>query len=105
MIHVSHLDFDFFEYLPQQNVLRGRRTKVTYEVGSRLKVVVVRVDEEKRRFDFAPSGEAKAVAQPKKSRAKGGKRGRKSSSGKRGNRSKADGNKKGNRGKKGKKKS
>ena len=102
MIHVSHLDFDFFEYLPQQNVLRGRRTKVTYEVGSRLKVVVVRVDEEKRRFDFAPSGEAKAVGKAKRRKAKGGKRGRKSRSGKH-DRSKADGNKKGKQGKKGQK--
>ncbi len=58
MIHLSNLTDDFFDYDPKRNELRGRRTKATYTVGSRLKVVIVRVDARKRFLDFAPAGMA-----------------------------------------------
>ncbi len=55
LIHVSQLSQDFFDFIAGRQELCGRRSHVVYRVGSRLKVIIVRVDSEKRQFDFAPA--------------------------------------------------
>ena len=54
LIHVSELTFDFFDYDPARTRLVGRRTGTTLQVGEYVNVIISRVDESRRRLDFAP---------------------------------------------------
>jgi len=69
MIHVSELGYDFFDYDPVRNSMHGRRTGSVFAVGDRLKVIISRIDQERKLLDFAPS-EQPAPPAPQK----GGKR-------------------------------
>jgi ribonuclease R len=54
MIHVSSLDDDFYDYNPMRQEMKGRHNQVAFGIGTTLKVVVARVDMDKRMLDFAP---------------------------------------------------
>ena len=54
LVHVSHLDDDFYDFNPKAMELRGRRTGKAYRIGDRFQVIVAKVDFEKRQLDFQP---------------------------------------------------
>lgn len=79
MIHISHLDYDFFDYDPARMELRGRQTGATISMGTELAVIIARVNVAKRFLDFVL-----ADAKPRKVRSKSPKSGRSYESGRRG---------------------
>jgi len=56
LIHVSSLGKDFFEFDATRQRFIGRQSRATYQLGSKLTVVVSRVDAYRRMIDFAPVG-------------------------------------------------
>jgi ribonuclease R len=56
LVHVSALDDDHYEHLPERHALRGRRTRRMLRVGDPLSVRVAAVSIERRQIDFAPAG-------------------------------------------------
>lgn len=54
LVHVSDMDDDFYDFFPERNELKGRRTGRRLKIGDRLKVVVSRVDASRHWVDFAP---------------------------------------------------
>jgi ribonuclease R len=58
MVHVSTLGDDFYFYDEATHTLEGRRTRRRYRLGDGVKVVVVRVDLQRRQLDF------RVVAEP-----------------------------------------
>lgn len=67
LVHVSSLKDDFYHYSEETQSLVGERTRRRFRIGDRLKVVLERVDEEKRRVDFVLEEEA-VTPQPKEQR-------------------------------------
>jgi ribonuclease R len=57
MIHVSQLTEDFYDYDPARNELRGHAGGV-YAFGDTVEVVIARVDQTRRLFDFVPVANA-----------------------------------------------
>jgi ribonuclease R len=93
MIHVSSLDDDFYDYNPMRQEMKGRHNDVSFGIGTTLKVVVARVDMDKRMLDFAPVLDTLAagsgVRPPKNQSGKSGKKGK----GKKGKKPKGKGGK------------
>ncbi|MEK0445991.1 MAG: ribonuclease [Verrucomicrobiota bacterium] len=54
MIHVSALPGDFYVFDEAKLSFRGRRSRRRYSMGSKLDVIVCRVDMQKRHVDFMP---------------------------------------------------
>ncbi|HCN06824.1 MAG TPA: ribonuclease R [Lentisphaeria bacterium] len=54
MIHVSELRDDFFDFNPVRMELKGRRSGESYSIGTPVKVVIAKVDVERRLMDFFP---------------------------------------------------
>ncbi len=54
MIHVSELRDDFFDFNPVRMELKGRRSSESYTIGTPVKVVIAKVDVERRLMDFFP---------------------------------------------------
>jgi ribonuclease R len=52
LIHVSSLDNDFFVFDPVRRRLTGRRSHMSFGIGDRLAVQVLRVDPFKQQIDF-----------------------------------------------------
>ncbi len=76
LIHVSELDMDFFDFDPESLKLQGRRTGAVLTIGMSLNVHISRVDQARKRLDFAPSEPEELIpsqksGKPKKSGRKG----------------------------------
>ena len=54
MIHISELGQDYYHYRPEIMAIEGERTKVSYKIGDRLVVKVVRADLDTCRVDLLP---------------------------------------------------
>ena len=52
LVHVSTIDDDFYSFDDTRRRLVGKRTKRTFKIGDRIKVIVSRVDLFKRQVDF-----------------------------------------------------
>ena len=53
LLHVTELGNDYFNYDKSKHAMIGERTKLSYRLGDRLKVKVVRVDLETIKIDFS----------------------------------------------------
>ena len=62
LLHVTELGNDYFTYDKSKHAMIGERTSLSYRLGDRLKVKVVRVDLETIKIDFALEG---AESKPK----------------------------------------
>jgi ribonuclease R len=51
-VHVTSMADDFYRFVEQQHVLFGENTKKTYRLGDRVRVQVIRVDQELRQVDL-----------------------------------------------------
>src|SRR5258708_1430067 len=60
LVHISDLGQDYFQFDAAKHVLRGERSGVKYQLASRVRVKVVRVNLEQAKIDFT------LVAQPVK---------------------------------------
>ena len=56
LVHISTLLDDYFIYEEATHSLTGRRTRQRYRLGDKVKVIVVRVDLQRRQLDFRVSG-------------------------------------------------
>ena len=56
LLHVTELGNDYFTYDKSKHAMIGERTNLSYRLGDRLKVKVVRVDLETIKIDFALDG-------------------------------------------------
>lgn len=52
LVHVSSLDDDYYEYHENTRTLMGKRNRVCYRLGDKVRVVVSRVNPEERLIDF-----------------------------------------------------
>ncbi|MFA5192298.1 MAG: S1 RNA-binding domain-containing protein, partial [Verrucomicrobiia bacterium] len=52
LVHVSTIDDDFYTFDDVRRRLVGKRTRRTFKIGDRIKVIVSRVDLFKRQVDF-----------------------------------------------------
>ena len=52
LVHVSSLDDDYYNFLPEAYALVGDRSKRRFQIGDRVRVQVVRADKEERQIDF-----------------------------------------------------
>jgi ribonuclease R len=72
LLHVTELGNDYFTFDKSKHAMIGERTNLSYRLGDRLKVKVVRVDLETIKIDFSLEGAEKDVkkrkAQKKKSK-------------------------------------
>jgi ribonuclease R len=68
LVHVSGLRDDFYHFSEETQSLVGERTRRRFRIGDRLKVVLERVDEEKRRVDFVLEEAEQPPRQGKKRR-------------------------------------
>ncbi len=64
MISFSHLEDDYYKYVPAHYCLRGERTGKTYMLGDTLQVKLVHVSVHDRKIDFAPLGIFKREKKP-----------------------------------------
>ena len=60
MVHASTLDDDFYAYDSRAQTLSGRQQGHEYRLGDRVKVVVARVDVDRRQLDFRIAGSRSA---------------------------------------------
>jgi ribonuclease R len=51
-VHVSSMADDFYRFVEQQHALFGENTRKTYRLGDRVRVQVIRVDQELRQVDL-----------------------------------------------------
>ena len=63
LLHVTELGNDYFTYEKNKHAMIGERTNLSYRLGDRLKVKVVRVDLETTKIDFSLEG---SKSKPKK---------------------------------------
>jgi ribonuclease R len=52
LVHVSTMADDYYRFLEASHSLRGENTKKVYRLGDRVKVQVLRVDQERKQIDF-----------------------------------------------------
>ena len=52
LVHVSSMDDDYFEFVPESYSLVGERSKRRFRLGDRVRTRVARVNKEERRIDF-----------------------------------------------------
>lgn len=52
LVHVTSMQDDYYHFNPIANQLVGELTNKTFKIGTPVKIVVVRVDTDKRRIDF-----------------------------------------------------
>lgn len=71
LVHISSLQSDYYQYQEATHRLVGERTRVTYGLGDKLKIKVVRVSLDERKIDFEL-----ADGQTKKSDRGNGKKGK-----------------------------
>jgi ribonuclease R len=63
LVHISDLGQDYFQFDAAKHVLRGERSGVKYQLASRVKVKVVRVNLEQAKIDFTLVDEAKPATE------------------------------------------
>jgi ribonuclease R len=56
MVHISTLADDYYYYEEATHSLTGRRTSQRYRLGDKVRVVVARVDLQRRQLDFRVAG-------------------------------------------------
>ncbi|PHQ80895.1 MAG: ribonuclease R [Coxiella sp. (in: Bacteria)] len=52
LVHITALKNDYYHYDSTHHLLRGKKSGKSYQLGDRLKVLVARVDLDKRQIDF-----------------------------------------------------
>ena len=52
MVHISSMADDYYRYLESSHALRGENTRKVYRLGDKVRVQVVRVDQERRQIDL-----------------------------------------------------
>ncbi|SNB45849.1 ribonuclease R [Geobacter sp. DSM 9736] len=57
MVHVSTMPHDFYRYEEQQHAMIGERSRRTYRLGDRVRVIVAGASLERRQIDFVLAGE------------------------------------------------
>ena len=62
LVHVSTLTDDYYYFEEASHSLIGRRTRKRYRLGDKVKVNVVRVDQQRRQLDFRVAVKRKAAA-------------------------------------------
>ena len=82
LVPFSALNDDYYVYDEKHHLLRGETTRKTYRIGDRLEVVVVRVDTERLRIEFALDQEGNPDAVQKVRRKRKGKKHRSQRAGK-----------------------
>lgn len=56
MVHVSTLKNDYYDYLEKQHALVGQRSRETFRIGDKVRVLVAAVSLERRQVEFVLSG-------------------------------------------------
>jgi ribonuclease R len=79
LVHVSELADDFYDFEPARKELRGRRSGRVLALGTKLKVIIAKVDETRKRLDFAAVGFEAPTRDKKKKPSPSRRRGRKNS--------------------------
>ena len=64
MVHVSTLTDDYYYYEEATHSLTGRRSGQRYRLGDKVRVVVVRVDLQRRQLDFRIAGRPRQERTP-----------------------------------------
>jgi ribonuclease R len=81
LVHISTLEDDYYNFVPESFALVGSRSGRRFRVGDRVRIRVARADKEERQIDFqlleGPDGRASAGGGGKKGKGKGGGRSRK----------------------------
>ena len=52
LVHVSTLNNDWYEYRSRQNILLGRKSKMSYKIGDKIEVKIIKVDILKYQIDL-----------------------------------------------------
>lgn len=64
LVHINHMNEDYFNYIESHLLLIGERTGVTYRIGDRVRVKLIKVDVEAREIDFILAGDNVPVQRP-----------------------------------------
>jgi len=56
LVHISSLQSDYYQYQEAGHRLVGERTRITYCLGDKMKIKVVRVSLDERKIDFELAG-------------------------------------------------
>jgi ribonuclease R len=70
LVHISSLTDDFYRHDEEHHALFGQRTKKRYRLGDRVRVVVSRVDVQRRMLDFRLSPDQPEQAEPSRKQKK-----------------------------------
>lgn len=73
LVHINQMKEDYFEFIESQLALVGERTGITYKIGQKVKVKVLKADPETREIDFELLTDGAVpvrVSQPKKKKSK-----------------------------------
>ena len=68
LLHITALPNDYYHFDPVGHYLRGKRSSITYRLGDRLEVLVVRVDLDERKIDFELAPETPSRTRRRKKR-------------------------------------
>src|SRR5690606_17922051 len=61
LVHVTQLPNDYYHFDPGQRLLRGERRRTAYQLGDKVRVLVLRASIDDRKIDFRlVEGEGKA---------------------------------------------
>ena len=63
LVHITRLADDFYQYLEKQHSLQGRRSRVVYRIGDKVKVRIDSVSLERRQIDFSLAGSPQSSRQ------------------------------------------
>lgn len=70
LVHISSLTDDFYRHDEEHHAMFGQRTKKRYRLGDRVRVIVSRVDVQRRMLDFRLSPDQPEQAEPSKTQKK-----------------------------------
>jgi ribonuclease R len=68
LVHISSMADDFYRFVERGHQLRGENTHAVYRLGDRVRVQVVRVDDERRQVDLGLTGILDRVRASERSR-------------------------------------
>ena len=71
LVHITHMNQDYFNFIESHMVLIGERTGVTYRIGDRVKVKLIKVDVEAHEIDFILASDNAELITPNKRPSKG----------------------------------
>ena len=72
MVLVSELQGDYYDYIPAKMCFKGRKTGTMIEIGTKMTVIIAKVNQSKRFLDFSPV-KVEAAARGSKSQSNRGK--------------------------------